>query len=471
MSAAAPAANPQDGGGPAAPPVAPAAGAGKPAPRTPGSGGEPDRDAAIFLPNLAGQWTDQSIETMARRVAVALDRSASAEARFVAKLGSTNEVYGNGLKASVATISRVDGAAELPLIDVYGFEYHASLTSDWTRRNLFTKALLVFVMTLYSTVRLIGSITRPRSRERRPTDEAGDRERTDGGGATRNHVRATSPLHVLQLLYGLGILLVFSVYAAVVVVAFLQTAAHLPWLSKGHPSTLAQRVVVIATAVGLSVPKVRDWISKLAVDYLSAITYLGFGQRKTVIAGELQALLEHLAEHRDPTYARIHLIGYSFGSVIALDTLFPKGTAAPLRADKVRTVVTIGCPFDMVRTYWRDYFTERDEPGGRRKWWNVFNPDDVLSSNFRNDAETNGAPTEGLDLAGDRAPDPGGDHVVRPDENIVYNPSGKGGLTIKGLFALTGLRAHAAYWDDDVDADTCLIPVMSRIYAGTKALR
>jgi len=460
---ATPATSPQDGGGPAAPEVA--SGDGPPPERTRASGGEPDRDAAIFLPNLAGQWTDQSIETMARRVAVALDRSASPEAKFVAKLGATNELYGNGRKASVATISRTDGATELPLIDVYGFEYHASLTSDWTRRNLFTKALLVFVMTLYSTVRLIASIARPRTRAHGGAADADGDSRTKG---RRAHVRATQPLHVFQLLYGLGILLVFSIYAGVVVVAFVQTALHLPLVSKhAGASTLAQRVVVIATAIGLSVPKVRDSISRLAVDYLSAITYLGFGQRKTVIQGELQALLEHLAEHREPTYARIHLIGYSFGSVIALDTLFPKGTEAPLRADKVRTLVTIGCPFDMVRTYWRDYFTERDEPGGRRKWWNVFNPDDVLSSNFRNDGETNAAPTEGLGLVWDQDSH---DRVVRPDANIVYNPSGRGGLTIKGLFALTGLRAHAAYWDDDVDADTCLIAVMSRIYAGTKAL-
>lgn len=405
-----------------------------------------ERDAAIFLPALGAEWTDQSIETMARRMAVALERSAVASAKFVAKLGSQNETYGDGLKASMATISRVDGAEELPLLDLYGFDFHRSLTTDFQERNLFTKAALLVLMILYSTGRLIGSVTRSREAE-------------DG-----RRGRAKQPREVVQLLFGVGILLLFCAYAGIVVYALVKTATQFRAFQTGHPgASIAQAAVVVAAAVGLSLPKVRDAISNASIDYLSVTTYLAFGARRPRISGQFESLLEHLAEHSAPRYARVHVIGYSFGSIVALDTLYPRGTAPSPRCEQVRTLVTIGCPFDMVRTYWRDYFHGRERPQGSRKWWNVYNPQDILGSNFRDDDQRGVGPTKGLGLSS-------GGQDIRPDENIVYNPSGEMGLSILGLFMLEGLRAHTAYWDEDVDSESCLTAVMGRLYAGTKAL-
>ncbi len=405
------------------------------------------RDAIIFLPALGVEWTDQSVETMARRLAIAFDRAAERGASFVAKLGP-GETYGseNKNKAAVATISRADGTTEVPVADLYGFDYHQTLTQGIAERNLFLQAMSLVVMIGYSMTRLIRSIVRRRPRE---------------DGKRQHSKRATE---VFQLVYGSLVLLLFCAYAGIVVYALIKTLTQVKAFSKGHPGgSLAQAVVVVVAALGMSLPKVRTALSHAAVDYLGATTYLGFGARRVDISGRLEALLEHVAEHQAPAYQRIYFIGYSFGSIVVLDTLFPKGTPAPRRAEDIRGLVTIGCPFDMVRTYWRDYFDGRSRPGGERSWWNVYSPVDVLSSNFRNDAE-DGTPTVGI-TATDTSLEP-----TKPIENVLYNPSGLDHLSIPGLFALAGLRAHGSYWDDDPDADTCLTGVVARLYAGSPAL-
>src|SRR5262245_53390046 len=246
----------------------------------------PQRDAVVFLPAISIEWSDQTIETMSRRFAVALERSAAPSAKFVAKLSSHSEAYGDGgkLKASVATISRVDGADELALFDLYGFDYHRPLTGAYADRNLFLKAGLLVAMIFESTFRLIRSVTRRNSRA--------------GGG------HATRPREVFQVLFGVLVLFLFCAYAAIVIWALIQTFTQIHAFQSGHPgASIAQAVVVVSAAIGLSLPKVRESISNAAVDYLSATTYLSYGARRPLISGQLEALLEHLAEHQAPTYA------------------------------------------------------------------------------------------------------------------------------------------------------------------------
>ena len=414
-----------------------------------------DRDAVIFLPALGTEWTDQSVEKMGRRIAVALERSAPAQAKFAAKVAPGTQGYGDGLKATMATITRTDGNTEQPILDLYGFEYHRDLTKRFLDRNLFTKALRLVVMIVYSTGRLVASVVQPRRATGRSA--AGEAEPgSDGKHAKR-------PREVFQLLLGALGLLLFCVYAGIVIYALVDTVIHINAFKKGKAgASLAEAAVVVATAVGMSLPKIREWITKAAVDFLSATAYLGFGSQRELVAGKLEALLEHVAERGSPAYARIHVISYSFGSVVAMDTLFPRGRPAPQRASEVRTLITIGSPFDMVRTYWRDYFDQRSCPPGDRRWINVYSPEDVLGSNFRNDDKAE-RPTQGI--MGTSA-----SRCAQPDQNISYNPTGAEKVSIVGLFLLAGLRAHTIYWDEDADAETCLTQIVSDLYAGSPVL-
>jgi hypothetical protein len=74
-------------------------------------------------------------------------------------------------------------------------------------------------------------------------------------------------------------------------------------------------------------------------------------------------------------YTRLHVVCNSFGSVVAIDSLFPTGGSEPAkRVRDVHTLITVGCPFDFIRSYF-------DARGGfagvPRQWLNIYREDDV----------------------------------------------------------------------------------------------
>lgn len=61
----------------------------------------------------------------------------------------------------------------------------------------------------------------------------------------------------------------------------------------------------------------------------------------------------------------IHLLGYSFGSLIVYEAMFPRTSslADVVPAQAVETLTTIGCPLDIVRLYKPDYVSGRTPSG------------------------------------------------------------------------------------------------------------
>ena len=69
----------------------------------------------------------------------------------------------------------------------------------------------------------------------------------------------------------------------------------------------------------------------------------------------------------------------------------------------VKNLVTIGCPFDMVRTYWPNYFINRQRQSNAPvQWINIYAPLDVFGSNFRDDDKTDDA-EQGIVVGADKA--------------------------------------------------------------------
>jgi hypothetical protein len=159
------------------------------------------------------------------------------------------------------------------------------------------------------------------------------------------------------------------------------------------------------------------------------------------------------------------------------------------RFGRIHTLITIGSPFDFIRTFWPDYFTERhDRTGTPRRWINVYSEVDVLGSNFldepswrekrryrRADAagkraiEAEWAQTlaQGVDLRDST--------MRRPAEadNISFGPGQNGGsLSLLEYVRLTGFRVHAMYWDRQSPAAvSCFEPIVQRLYADDNELK
>lgn len=124
----------------------------------------------------------------------------------------------------------------------------------------------------------------------------------------------------------------------------------------------------------------------------SVVDYLDHGEDNgSELRGHLAALLEYLAESEERP-ATIDVVGYSFGSIVAIDALFPCVQEPPPRLSTIDRLITIACPYDFVRSYWPDYFTRRfSRAGAPPDWVNFYAPSDVLASNFRDDAAVDSA--------------------------------------------------------------------------------
>ena len=242
----------------------------------------------------------------------------------------------------------------------------------------------------------------------------------------------------------------------------------------------SQAVVVAGALISIFLPSrlnLKEEIGKLAVQYLCVMYYLGLGERRNAIIGRLEALVDELLrrseeERKKPAgnpYRHVHLMAFSFGSVIALDALFPPGRKPERPFGAIHTLITIGCPFDFVRMLWGSYFDVRreyieDQP---KCWLNVFSPVDALASNFRNDQEVGEA---NINIRAEAA-------TTGSDVPVPANVPFSEGFDLSQLswwstLSLVGLRAHSMYWGPPSDTDvSCFNQLVSEMYADDEVLK
>ncbi len=141
----------------------------------------------------------------------------------------------------------------------------------------------------------------------------------------------------------------------------------------------------------------------------------------------------------------IHVLGFSFGTLVAFETFFPRAGAlrAPLPPGGAASLTTVGCPLDLVRLYHPPYVAGRvaRQPGLR--WINLFNPADLYASTLTDGSDVDaGTITSALEYA-----DPPPESVRYLDERI-------------GLFQVfVSGRTHARYWGEP-DHSSCLGPLV-----------
>lgn len=399
----------------------------------------PTRDAIVFLPALGAEWGDEGLEQTAHRMATALERKAqSAAAKFSVDLKAGEEKYSDEQKTRVCTIVRADESNRTPVADLYSFYYQDALTERFAKRNLVTKAFFVLLAIVVHLPRVVRALFSTHT--------------------------SKSPRETIQFVYAILILLLLCLYLGFLCFALYQTARGLTQLGGSNPDVSVPQLLVVAGAgIGVFIPRLRDWVSEAAVSYISLINYLSFGDRREVISGRLADLLEYVAEKDNPLYSRIIFLAYSFGTIVALDTLFPQEEEPSDRYRLIETLVTIGTPYDAIRSWWKSYFTERHGFSGYpENWLNVYAPADVLGSNFRMDG-VQGEATDSIELLdGSKA---------RLPNNLLYSAGPR--LDEVGrleTITLIGLRVHAMYWQKELEAESAYGLILERLYEGKPAL-
>lgn len=193
----------------------------------------------------------------------------------------------------------------------------------------------------------------------------------------------------------LGLLAALALIFAALVALFALLVAlgvEMPWLDGfiGTDEQVATRTFGIAS-IGLTITwgALRKKILALAETAERLIRFTkNDGRAADTISFRLDQSLDEL--RANGWHGPVHLLGYSFGSLVLFEALNPKANSRlsnkPVEA--VSSLVTIGCPIDLVRLYEPSYVTGRQARNDQLKWTNVFNEADIFASNLKDENDT-----------------------------------------------------------------------------------
>ena len=441
--------------------------------------GSASREAIIFLPGLSIEAADESVERISLHLAAAIDRYAE-PGRKKFRVGEVREEVfveeSDDNTVRVTTIFQDDAGQESPVVDVYKLDYgplfQAKLQEEpllfkmfripvtigpaatrlirhcnnkslsWREKAQLAIVFLGFLCVLAYAILLVAALWKVADDIR--VARAGDAVQpapapaatATANGESSSSTNSGSDGSPVGLIGWIG-----SVLAAV-----------WAWLLKlGSTAKEWGTILILALAgIGLILPKpdeVRRLITSTATMIIAFIGYLQYGERRGNLSGNVVGLLEYIAQKEDVQYTRVHILAYSFGSLIALDTLFPRGIDTPKRVKELRSLVTIGSPFDFIHMLWPKYFANRN-PLPDLVWYNIYSPEDVLSSNFRGHSKIESAQKGEVEGSSQDKEKLSGATWLMPPTNIKYTlRNGDDQLTFWDLLQLMGLRNHSKYWE------------------------
>ncbi|MEX1267941.1 MAG: hypothetical protein WEA56_02975 [Balneolaceae bacterium] len=438
------------------------------------------RDSIIYLPAISRTHSTDSIDAMANRLAGAFDRNAqSGDTEFYVKKEAREEF--REFNTSLLTIMQ-KGDQDIPVADLYELDYRDLLISSAKERPPALHLLSILWSCLGMIPRLLSAIRRTGKTSLEKwqvfyawlmalvvslyffilagafysiASEASALQNLSAGteisqAVEENNVAAGSNPDVSEqdgtfFTGTLGkVVENVSMYLEVI------WQKVLPWI----PSTTS--VVVILAGFGfLSKKDFKKLISDLGIELAAAENYLSVDKKRGKIRGQFASLLEHISEKG--SYDKIHIVSYSFGSVIAIDALFPNDNPLVPRFRLINTLTTIGTPYDFINTYWPKYFKNRMQyEGVPKNWVNIYMKSDVFGSNFT-DAESGEA--RGIEFHPDYTYT---DQVQKtPDINRISGPNRS--LKEYGWFnrvKLIGFKTHSRYWEDNTGFDVNSIDIV-----------
>lgn len=321
-----------------------------------------------------------------------------------------------------------------PVYKIYDFKYHEILTSKFNSYSLIVKNLWLFLLVLRKFPLILTRLF-VRSSYNRPMQ--------------------TVYVFMIFLIIASAVLIMLP---ATLVTGFLEKQENLktinefkekigigniPVISMNFFAKLSLAIVPITTLLLLIVPNANNLLSNLATEFVCANDYMQRGSQKAVIQGNLELLVDYISEHEKN--CRIHLHAYSFGSILALDYVYPFGNNLSNNTERFcEAIITIGTPFEFVNSYYPKFFKNRRmELGDKLHWLNVYSIADALGTNFRKDAKIGDA------QFGIQA------NALKP-ANLNYEVSAHNPNSIIDFISLYSIRVHGMYWDPQAEGKSCL---------------
>ncbi len=293
--------------------------------------------------------------------------------------------------------------------------------------------------------------------------------------------RAKKPIAKWQIGVGviaIGVMALAVIFAALALLAALGvisgSADFLDSLKGADAYSIGALISALAVFL-LTVVRPKVLVAGNAIAEL--ITYADDERRAVTVYTGLAEMIDALLE--EDSERKIHLLGYSFGAVVAVDYLFPRKLMHDIvvepdgtldaRISQLQTLSTVGCPLDMLRVYFPRYLEERVARKDRLNWLNIFNAADVLASNFAyaDDLVEETPNEEPVDVSPQNVsqkPEPRSHLSIAGERRkSVRYTSHK--LTVRRIFQGYGFLTHRSYWGEPEEAN-CLHLVARHIGLG-----
>lgn len=404
----------------------------------------------IYITGLGQSYTKESVEKYAIRMVNEL-RFASNDSTYEL---ITEKVFYSDLKEStcVTIVKNKNNVAE-KLYKIYDFQYHEILTEKFKQNNILIKSLILFGLVLRKTPQLFMRLFK-----------RGDYD------------RPYQTFYAFVILFIISFAIIFLVPASIdmmpldisftsVIIDIMNTVGSniksilsivginirdtdfdiSIWLNRIR--VFAKNMVPITTFVLIIIPESKTILTTMATEFACVDRYIRNGEQSQIVLGNLDLLIEFIAE-REPE-AAIHLHSYSFGSILAMDLLFPLGRFPNKNTqDRIKLLVSIGNPYEFVNAYYQEFFKNRcnviDE---RLRWVNIYSIADALATNFRKDSGRGDAEFGLINSS------------VIP-HNFNFESAAARGSGFFNFLSLNSLCVHKCYWDSSPAGQSGVIMVV-----------
>jgi hypothetical protein len=375
----------------------------------------------IYISGLGLSTNKECVEKYAARYIKELEYSTSG-ANYYTKV---EKIYYNDDQSSLAVRiyqhpkEQLKSDKDSLVYTFYDFEYNELLNQKFQKNNLLFKNLALLLLVIRKLPRLISSLFKKKTY-------------TKGG--------QTFYMFLLFLIMALAVLLLIPSFT--LIFNKLHIENHYLINFKKNYGDLIKLGMSITTFLILFIPESSTLLTKVAAEFSTIDNYIQYGDQSQIIQGNLDALIEYIVENEEnPT---IHLHTYSFGSVIALDTLFPLGNEPSANIqNNINLLITVGAPYEFINNYYPNFYRKRiNKMSEKIEWINVYSTMDAFASNFRKDNKV-GEAKYGI-MGRKEVP-----------INLNYEIARREKYNLFSFLTLKHITMHQSYWDDSKSGQSC----------------
>lgn len=368
----------------------------------------------IYISGLGQSFSQESVEKYAARMMNEMSYSTNG---IDYELRTEKINYSEEKESTVVSIFEKHETGPQVVYKIYDYKYHEILTEKFNGYSIIVKNFLLFLLVIQKIPLVIKRLFVP-----------------------NDYSRPFQSLYVFMifLIIASSVLLMLPATLAVVNEFF-----KFPLLPKADIEIISKAIVSATAVLLLILPNANVLITNLATEYVCVNDYIEHGVQKQILQGNLELLVDYISEKEKD--CKIHFHSYSFGSIIAIDYLFPYGNTISHNAlNFSEALITIGTPFEFIKSYYPRFYEGRKiDLGNKISWLNIYSIADPLATNFRSDAKIGDAQF-GIDK-----------NSIKPlNLNYEVAPLRKSGII--DFFLLHSMKTHGMYWDSKTEGQSCL---------------